>query len=183
MGKDNILRRIRSIDLGSTELPVSPRQETISGNLRDSFVSALEANHVQVQISGSASETQTHLNEALSKVRSYASGIPEVESSADSFNELELYVTRSQLGVAENGAMWISSETQHRVLPFIAEHLIVVIREEELVGDMHEAYRSITDPGGFGVFIAGPSKTADIEQSLVIGAHGAKEMTVILETN
>ena len=33
---------------------------------------------------------------------------------------------------------------------------------------------------GYGVFISGPSKTADIEQSLVIGAHGAGSLTIFI---
>ncbi|MNW08326.1 Lactate utilization protein C [compost metagenome] len=46
---------------------------------------------------------------------------------------------------------------------------------------MHEAYQKIADSVyGFGTFIAGPSKTADIEQSLVLGAHGPKNMTVFI---
>jgi L-lactate dehydrogenase complex protein LldG len=42
----------------------------------------------------------------------------------------------------------------------------------DIVPTMHEAYRQINiAEEGWGAFIAGPSKTADIEQSLVIGAH------------
>jgi L-lactate dehydrogenase complex protein LldG len=46
---------------------------------------------------------------------------------------------------------------------------------------MHQAYERIGNQEyGFGTFIAGPSKTADIEQSLVLGAHGARGLTVFL---
>ena len=93
---------------------------------------------------------------------------------------VELAVLSARVGVAENGAMWVSEEEAvHRVLPFITQHLILVLDRADLVGTMHEAYRRIeVDSTGFGVFVAGPSKTADIEQSLVIGAHGPRSLVV-----
>ena len=86
------------------------------------------------------------------------------------------------LGVAENGAVWLEeSKMVNRLLPFICQHLVIVLDTNKIVANMHEAYRQIPlDKEGYGVFIAGPSKTADIEQSLVIGAHGARSLKVYL---
>ena len=95
---------------------------------------------------------------------------------------LNLMVCQGQIGVAENGAIWVpESYMMHRAAPFIAEHLVVVLSTGDIVPDVHTAYEEIEiDAEGFGVFIAGPSKTADIEQALVIGAHGPKSLTVFL---
>jgi len=84
-------------------------------------------------------------------------------------------------GVAENAAIWFYEEDLAlRVLPFITQNLAVVLPEDQIVANMHEAYEILTPQTGYGVFIAGPSKTADIEQSLVIGAHGSRSMTVFI---
>ncbi len=95
---------------------------------------------------------------------------------------VDVAVILGQLGVAENGAVWVTEEDcGHRVLPFITQHLILLLNEADIVHNMHEAYQRIQiDATGFGLFIAGPSKTADIEQSLVIGAQGARSLTVCL---
>jgi len=95
---------------------------------------------------------------------------------------VELAVIRGEIGSAENAAIWVSEKNlPHRVLPFISQHLIIVLEKANLVANMHEAYQKIdVRESGYGVFIAGPSKTADIEQSLVIGAHGARSLTVFL---
>jgi L-lactate dehydrogenase complex protein LldG len=94
--------------------------------------------------------------------------------SHHSFEDVDVAIIRAQFGVAENGAVWVTEEDmQIRVLPFICQHLVIIMREDQIVGTMHEAYDKIGSADyGFGVFIAGPSKTADIEQSLVLGAHG-----------
>jgi L-lactate dehydrogenase complex protein LldG len=99
------------------------------------------------------------------------------------FADVEVAILRGQFGVAENGSIWVTDTEigQHRVLPFITQHLVLVLEKNKIFKNLHEAYKDLAvDKTGFGVFIAGPSKTADIEQSLVIGAHGARSLVVYL---
>jgi L-lactate dehydrogenase complex protein LldG len=95
---------------------------------------------------------------------------------------LERAYLQATLGVAENGSVWLyESQMINRLLPFICQHLVLVINKNDIVPTMHHAYQQIdVARDGFGVFLAGPSKTADIEQSLVIGAHGARTTTVYI---
>lgn len=97
--------------------------------------------------------------------------------------DLDVAAIPGEVGVAENGAVWVKGESlgPHRAVFVIPEHLILVVRAEAVVNDMQEAYGRITLPRpGYGLFISGPSKTADIEQSLVIGAHGARSCAVFV---
>lgn len=86
------------------------------------------------------------------------------------------------IAVAENGSIWLDEAAMvNRLLPFIAEHLVIVIESKNIVATMHHAYQQVSSfDTGFGMFLAGPSKTADIEQSLVIGAHGARSLMVCI---
>lgn len=95
---------------------------------------------------------------------------------------LEVLVCDTTLGVAENGAVWIASSSDRlRAALFLATRVVVLVREESLVDDLHAAYARIdVRAHPFGTFVAGPSKTADIEQSLVIGAHGPKALSIIV---
>jgi L-lactate dehydrogenase complex protein LldG len=95
---------------------------------------------------------------------------------------LELAVLPGTLAVAENGAVWVDGAAlPHRALFVIAEHLALVVNAADVVNDLHAAYARLASTArGYGLFIAGPSKTADIEQALVIGAHGARSCTVFL---
>lgn len=95
--------------------------------------------------------------------------------------DIDLAIVKGNFAVAENGAVWVKNENnRHRALYFIAQNIVIVIDEDEIVNNMHEAYEKISfEEAGYGVFVSGPSKTADIEQSLVIGAHGPKSGYVI----
>jgi L-lactate dehydrogenase complex protein LldG len=99
-----------------------------------------------------------------------------------SLAEVEVLEIDGEFGVAENGAIWLSEDAlPHRVVPFICQHLVINV--SEIVPTMHAAYARLGEvKSGFGLFLAGPSKTADIEQSLVIGAHGARSLTVVIRS-
>ena len=98
-------------------------------------------------------------------------------------DDLDLLVLQGEFGVAENGAIWITDDNfPMRVLPFITKHLVLVIDKTEIVPYMHQAYTRLKDVDyNFGLFLSGPSKTADIEQALVIGAQGALSLSVFIK--
>jgi L-lactate dehydrogenase complex protein LldG len=106
----------------------------------------------------------------------------EAVSDPHQLEDVDFAVLPGQLAVAENAAVWVTDEAvPHRVLYFLPQHLALIVPAESLVHNMHEALARVAPAeGSFGCFISGPSKTADIEQSLVIGAHGARSMTVYL---
>jgi|CXWL01.1.fsa_nt_gi L-lactate dehydrogenase complex protein LldG len=106
--------------------------------------------------------------------------------SGGSLDGIDLVVLRGALGVVENGAIWVAESAMgHRALPFVTTHLVLLLRADQLVADMHGAYEALgleRDTPGFGVFISGPSKTADIERALVIGAQGPRSLLVVITT-
>lgn len=94
----------------------------------------------------------------------------------------DLAIIDGKIGVAENGAVWIEQDVKQRALYFISEKLVILLDKGRIVNNMHEAYKRIhTGEYGFGTYISGPSKTADIEQALVMGAHGARDVMVIIK--
>jgi L-lactate dehydrogenase complex protein LldG len=97
-------------------------------------------------------------------------------------DDIDVAILPGEFAVAENAAVWVTdAAVRHRAIYFIAQHLVLVVRRDAVLDHLHQAYERLSFAGaGYGLFISGPSKTADIEQSLVIGAHGARSLTVLL---
>ena len=107
---------------------------------------------------------------------------PDTVAEANDLNGTDVAIVQGTVGVAENGCIWIPQTMKEKALLFISEYLVIVLNRKNIVNNMHDAYDRIgmDDRYNFGTFISGPSKTADIEQALVIGAQAARGVTVVL---
>lgn len=125
----------------------------------------------------------THYSDLKNVASELVKASVEIDANTDKYllEQVDLAVIEGIIGVAENGTIWVpESNMINRALPFITQHLVLILDKTNVVANMHEAYKKLPSVGSYGAFIAGPSKTADIEQALVIGAHGARSMMVIL---
>lgn len=187
---------VRNNQPAPRDLPILPETTSPTEDLTPAFLAALESIGAAAYIVSGFGRVGTILREQFPQARRIVTACPPLAAFAESaakgndphtLENVDLAILAAHFGVAENGACWVT-ETQmiERVLPFIAQHLVLVIPRSSIVANMHAAYERIADleateaPYGFSTFIAGPSKTADIEQSLVLGAHGPMSLTVFL---
>ena len=214
--RDKILATVKGNQPEQRELPGLPGEEVGDsvgaaaapgavggGDLSGAFVAMLETIGGSAYLVSGYERIATILREQYPRVGRIISGCPELAVFAETgeryadphvLEDVGLAVLKAHFGVAENGACWITEDQMiERALPFIAQHLALIIRCQDIVENMHAAYEWIEKyeaaaPGegagaasyGFATFIAGPSKTADIEQSLVLGAHGPRSLIVFL---
>lgn len=181
MGRNNILSKIKNNRPPAVPLPDVPDFIYPETNAVEKYKSSAQASGINIP----------HINDGWPAVNLHAL-FPNCEKIIDLttpsptlpnwVDDIDLLILNGHIGVAENGAIWVDENNfPKRILPFITQQLLIVLNKKNIVQNMHEAYRKIKiDDTGFGVFIAGPSKTADIEQSLVIGAQGPRGMSVVL---
>lgn len=191
--KQDILAAIRQHDIKETELPslesgwitypdrvgqFAQSLGTVGG--RCVIVPSLESINTELaQVPAFADARKSY--SLLDEVRAHNSDLDAVVDPHD-LEDVDFAILPGEFGVAENGAIWVTDAgLDHRVLYFIAQHLALVISADRIVDNMHQAYEQLAfAERSFGTFISGPSKTADIEQSLVIGAHGPRSLTVFV---
>ena len=106
---------------------------------------------------------------------------PNTVKEANELNGTDVAVLKGVFGVAENGCVWIPQTMKEKAVCFISEQLVIILNRKDIVNNMHEAYNRIElNDYGYGCFISGPSKTADIAQALVMGAQAARGVTVVI---
>ena len=124
--------------------------------------------------------TEVEVGGVMQKLNCVTFNPDEVASTAE-LDGTDVAIVKGCIGVCENGAVWIQQDLEQRAIYFMAEALVVLLDHRDLGNNMHEAYKRIdTGEYGYGIFISGPSKTADIEQALVLGAHGACDVMVLI---
>jgi L-lactate dehydrogenase complex protein LldG len=186
--REIILAKIRKNQPHANALP-DLKFPSENAGLLEQFATVLVSIGGAIIKTRSWKEIENHILGAFPKKR-IVTTIPDLKAfklmdlnqTPHTLEDVTLAILPGKFGVAENGAVWVAdSQMGDRALPFITEHLALVIDSQHIVASMHEAYGRIGDENySYGTFIAGPSKTADIEQSLVLGAHGAKTLTVYL---
>ena len=130
------------------------------------------------------------IKELYPEAKEIASNLPEVTiatrnpdtiGSPQALNGTDVGIIKGDFGVAENGCIWVPQQMEEKAVCFISENLVILLKKTEIVNNMHEAYKRIRfNDYGYGTFISGPSKTADIAQVLVMGAQAARSVTVLL---
>ena len=132
------------------------------------------------------------VKELYPDAKEIASNLPEVTIAtrnpdevgrARDLNGTDVGIIRGKFGVAENACVWIPQQMKEKAVCFISENLIILLPKSQIVNNMHEAYKRIEFDktyDGYGTFISGPSKTADIAQVLVMGAQAARSATILL---
>ncbi|MCD1649274.1 LutC/YkgG family protein [Marinobacter adhaerens] len=100
------------------------------------------------------------------------------------FNEVDASITSTRGGIAETGSLILwPNDDEPRLMSLVPPVHIAVLRASELYTTFHEAMQAQNWAAGMptnALLISGPSKTADIEQTLAYGVHGPKELIVLM---
>ena len=189
--KDEILAAIKKNTLQKFDYPTWKVNAIQYPDLVKQFISISAAVGGEAVELPAGKDLNEFILERYPNMNAIASNMPEITCAtmnpddievAQDLNGTDLAVVKGEIGVAENGCVWIPQTVKHKIIYFIAERLVIILEKKNLVNNMAEAYAKIQQMPkyNFATFISGPSKTADIEQTLVKGAHGAMEALVIL---
>ena len=170
--REEILSAIRAAAVPSASVPSAPATDALlapsSHILMEQFLRAL----TQVGGRGLVLERSQSLDDAIAQVRT------DLGTASGS-----LLVLHGLFAVAENGAVYVDeADLNARTDVVLPEHLVIVVPAGAVVANLHEAMPLIPRHSACGWFLSGPSKTADIEQALVVGAQGSRTVHVILES-
>ncbi|QGJ69832.1 L-lactate dehydrogenase complex protein LldG [Planctomycetales bacterium 10988] len=96
-------------------------------------------------------------------------------------------ITECEALIAQTGSVLITSQSSGgRVLSILPPHHVVIAERWQMLPDLAAGYELLKKRYGGNYpslisFITGPSRTGDIERILVLGAHGPRKLTVLLD--
>ncbi|WP_165855986.1 LutC/YkgG family protein [Marinobacter sp. JSM 1782161] len=205
--RDRILARLRHGRTASPAAPMTPPESppaTVTQPDLEAMIEALGAAHAEVirieesqwpdRLAAMAAERSWQhwwvgRDEVAQTWQQHASA-PQVTVFDDwttqkdaLFREAPVALSLAQGGIAETGTLIVESRPETpRTLSLVPPVHVVVVRERTVYPDMAKALANYSHSGlpTNLIFISGPSKTADIQQTLAYGAHGPKELIVFL---
>ena len=188
--KQDILSRLRNNVRETYDMPDLSFPKTVYDDPVAEFINATTTTAgARLMEIAEGDDLNQKIREAYPEAKVISTNIPGIDATlnpdtvaeAQDLERTDVGVVRGTVGVAENACIWIPQTMRERAVCFMAEYLVIIVSRRDIVSNMHEAYRKIEFTGyGFGTFISGPSKTADIEQALVYGAQAARGVTVML---
>ena len=189
--KEQILNRLRKNVAETFDMPhISIKVRVFDDPVEQFVATATTSAGAKVLLMKKNDDINQKIREAYPKAKVIASNVPNIDAqlnpdSVKNVQELDgtdVGVICGTVACAENACIWVPQTTKEKVVCFISENLVIIVSKKDVVSNMHEAYERISwNDYGFGTFISGPSKTADIEQALVYGAQAAKSVTIIIK--
>lgn len=195
MKKEDLLNKLRANTREQYAMPDAPVKGISYADPLSQFIEMTKSVGGKIFIAEADYDINEVVRQIYPQAKVYATNLPEIHlpdtvrvnnpdtvAEASLLNGTDVGIVRGTVGVAENGCVWIPQTMKEKAMLFISEYLIILLDKRNVVSNMHEAYARIQmDPRyNFGTFISGPSKTADIEQALVMGAQAARGVTVVL---
>jgi L-lactate dehydrogenase complex protein LldG len=187
--RDEILARVRRNQPAPAVLPPIPAFAT-GGSLRERFKAGVERMGGRLVEAPARASLEALIRELHPEARVVCSAVAEVKGDRRpdperpaALEDVDVGVVRAVFGVAETGSVWLTAEQFGApALGFLSQHLVVLLDPARILGNMHDAYRERAQfDAGYGVFMTGPSATADIEGVLIHGAQGIRSLTIVLD--
>ena len=189
MNKEELLGKLRRNTVHQFDMPEASIDGIKYENTIEQFIETSHKVGSEVIEAKAGEDLNELIRKAYPEAQVLASNVkgikvdlnPDMVSEAQDLNGTDVGIVEGDIAVAENGCVWVPQTMKERVVCFVSENLVILVHRDKIVNNMHEAYRRIhMTEYGYGCFISGPSKTADIEQALVMGAQAARGVTVII---
>ncbi len=189
MNKEELLGKLRRNTIHQFDMPEASIDGIKYENTIEQFIETSHKVGSEVIEAKAGEDLNELIRKAYPEAQVLASNVkgikvdlnPDMVLEAQDLNGTDVGIVEGDIAVAENGCVWVPQTMKERVVCFVSENLVIFVHRDKIVNNMHEAYRRIhMTEYGYGCFISGPSKTADIEQALVMGAQAARGVTVII---